>query len=636
MFSFLDVSRRRNGAKEKEYVERESMIKLGIYQPEGLSQTIFKERYAIHPEETWSEASKRLASHVARAEPDKTRQGMAESFYEAIVTNKFMPGGRIWYGSGRNRAQLLNCFVIPTSDSREGWGKTVHDVIVVSGMGGGVGINCSPIRPRGSSINGTGGIATGAVSLMNMVNSVGDELVAGGGRRIALMLDLNLTHPDMQEFIDAKLNKHRLNNANVSIIIDKRMDAKTFTSKVRDAQDFDLVWGGSHHGKTNAKELWNKIVQNAWSSGEPGVLNGDLANRESNISYYKPLVSTNPCGEIWLEEYGCCDLGALVLPRFIKSDQVFDWTNLRNTIHIAVRFLDNVLSVNEYPLPEIRENCNNTRRIGLGIMGLHDMLLKLGYQYSSNSARVFVNELMDFIKREAYQASIDLAIEKGPFPAYQEEFLNSGFVQRAIPDYLKDRIKLNGIRNCAILTIAPTGTTAMVANVSTGIEPIFAAAYNRRFYRPTSDGSRALDKELVINPMWGEFEAKGQLDLLEGAYDISPENHFEMQRICQNHIDNATSKTINLPNNYKVDSLSDLWLHYLPDLKGTTFYRAGSRGEEPLQAIPLQIARNMITKDAKLSSIAETNSMDCVGDSCAVPTELKPHIEERTNIIQYV
>jgi ribonucleoside-diphosphate reductase alpha chain len=610
------------------------------FQPTGLSETIFKERYAIHPDESWDEASNRLATHVAKAENDTIRQGVAEEFYEEIVTNRFMPGGRIWYGSGRNRAQLLNCFVVPTSDSREGWGKTIHDVIVISGMGGGVGLNCSPIRPRGSRINGTGGIATGAVSLMNMINAVGDELVAGGGRRLALMLDLNLTHPDMPEFISAKLDKKRLNNANVSVVIDKRMNTETFVSKVQNNKDFDLTWGGSTYGKQNARELWAKIVENAWNSGEPGVLNGDVANRESNIWYYKPLISTNPCGEIWLEEYGCCDLGALVLPRFVNDLGYIDWYQLKRSIHTAVRFLDNVLSVNEYPLPEIRDNCNNVRRIGLGIMGLHDLLIQLGYRYSSREAKDFVDQLMHFIKVESYNASINLAIEKGPFPAFDKEgFLNSGFVKRALPEYIKKDIEINGIRNCAILTIAPTGTTGMVANVSTGIEPIFAPAYWRRFYRPTPDGSRQLDRELVINPWWSKLEEQGKsIDVLEGAYDVSPLDHFEMQRICQNHIDNATSKTINLPNNYKVDSLSELWLEYLPYLKGTTFYRAGSRGEEPLEAIPLAEAQRLMKENAQSAeaSVSEQNAMDCVGGACEVPEHLKPKVENREGAIQFI
>lgn len=609
---------------------------------EGISQTIFKEKYAIHPEETWENASLRLANHVAKAEPDNIREGIVEEFNEEIVTNRFMPGGRIWYGAGRNRAQLLNCFVLPTSDSREGWGKSLNDVVIVSGMGGGVGINCSPIRPRGSSIRGTGGYATGAVSLMKMINGIGDELVSGGSRRIALMLDLNLTHPDMPEFIDAKLDRGQLTNANVSVIIDKRMNAETFIDKVNSGEDFDLAWGGSTHGKQNAKELWEKIVTNAWSSGEPGVLNGDLANRESNISYYKPLVSTNPCGEIWLEEYGCCDLGALVLPRFLNDFGVFNWAQFARTITTAVRFLDNVLSVNEYPLPEIRDNCNTLRRIGLGIMGLHDLLIAMGYQYSSREAKDFVDQLMHFIKIQAYEASIDLAKEKGPFPAYQDDFINSGFVQRAIPAYLQEKIRTYGIRNCALLTIAPTGTTGMVANVSTGIEPIFAPAYFRRFNRPAPDGSTYRDKELVINPWWNKLELEGKdTSVLQGAYDIDPFDHFEIQRICQKHIDNATSKTINLPNNYSVDSLSDLWLEFLPELKGTTFYRAGSRGEEPLEAIPLKEANeylryrfsNLVTPEA---SIAEQNSMDCPDGVCEIPENLRPKIEDRKEVINFV
>ena len=597
------------------------------YKPEGLAETIFKERYTIHPEETWEEASRRLARHVSSPEVNGAKPVIEEQFYEEIVTNRFMPGGRIWYGSGRPRAQLLNCFVVPTSDSREGWGKTIHDVIVVSGMGGGVGINCSPIRPRGSRISGTGGVATGAVSLMQMINAVGDVLVSGGGRRLALMLDLNITHPDMPEFLDKKLDRKELTNANISVIVDKRLSSEALVKKVRKGETFDLMWGGTSTGKVNAKEIWEKIVQNAWNSGEPGILNGDLANKESNLWYYKPLISTNPCGEIWLEEYGSCDLGALVLPRFVSDSGDIDWDGLRSTIHTAIRFLDNVLSVNEYPLPEIRENNHNVRRLGLGIMGLHSMLIKLGYRYSESGP--FVEGLMEFIKTEAYMASIDLAIEKGPFGAYDERFLDSGFTRRALSSSIRSRIRKKGIRNCALLTIAPTGTTGMVSNVSTGIEPLFAPAYWRRFYRPTPDGSRQLDKELVIDPLWDQVEDQS---VLEGAYDIDPEAHFEIQRICQKHIDNAVSKTINLPENYPVESLSDLWLEYLPDLKGSTFYRAGSRGEEPLEAIPLEEAKRLYREKAHAShaTMEEQSIMDCPDGSCDIRTPHTDMVEERT------
>lgn len=615
-------------------------MQTSIYQPTGLSETIFKERYTIHPEESWDNASRRLARHVAGAEVSETRASVEESFYEEIATNRFMPGGRIWYGAGRPRAQLLNCFVLGGSsnlDSREGWGKAIHDTIVISGMGGGVGINCSPIRPRGSKIYGTGGVATGAVSLMEMINAVGDVLVGGGGRRLALMLDLNISHPDVIEFLDKKLDKNQLRNANVSVIIDKKVNSQTFVSKVRNKEQFDLVFNNQTHGSVWANEIWEKIVNNAWTSGEPGVLNGDLANRENNIYYYKPLISTNPCGEIWLEEYGCCDLGAIVLPRFVDDFGHFDFKAFDKTINVAVRFLDNVLSVNEYPLPEIRDNCNNVRRIGLGIMGLHSMLIKMGLRYSSEAARDFVDKLMHHLKVKSYEASIELAIEKGPFPAFDAQMVRSGFIKRALPDRIKESIKTNGIRNCALLTIAPTGTTGMVANVSTGIEPLFAPAYWRRFYRPTSDGSRVLDKELVVDPLWTDLEAQGKdVSVLEGAYDVSPEGHFEIQRICQTHIDNATSKTINLPNNFSVESLSDLWLEYLPNLKGTTFYRAGSRGEEPLEAIPLIQAQKMLRqkRNYELASITELNSLDCPDGVCEIPEELKPHIDSKESVFQ--
>lgn len=598
-----------------------------IYKPEGLSNTIFEERYTIHPNESWDNASRRLAYHVSKDEIEKEKH--FESFYEEIVTNRFMPAGRIWYGAGREKAQLLNCFVVPTEDSREGWGKTIHDVIVVSGMGGGVGINCSPIRPRGSLIKGTGGVATGAVSLMQMINGVGDVLVSGGGRRLALMLDLDINHPDIPEFLDKKLDKNELKNANVSVVLNDRH----FIDALKNNEEHYFSWDGEIQGGTDSRALWNKLVQNAWSSGEPGVLNGFLANQENNLWYYKPLVSTNPCGEIWLEEYGCCCLGALVLPRFIDSYGNFKYHELEQTIRTAVRFLDNTLSINEYPLPEIRKNCLDVRRIGLGVMGLHSMLIQMGMRYSSSFASIFIDSLMDFIKVTAYKASIELAKEKGAFPAFSPKMVESGFIQRAIPEEIRNNIIQHGIRNCALLTIAPTGTTGMVSNVSTGIEPLFAPAYWRRFYRPTPDGSRQLDKELVVDPLWDTLEHEGKdISVLEGAYDISPEQHFNVQQICQRHIDNAVSKTINLPESYPVDSLADLWLEYLPSLKGTTFYRAGSRGEEPLEAIPLEEAKKLVaTKEHKHAEINEQNSFDCPDGVCEVPDSLKPTFGDEGN-----
>ncbi len=524
-----------------------------------------------------------------------------------------MPGGRIWYGSGRPKAQLLNCFVLPTEDSREGWGQTLSDVIVVSGTGGGVGINVSPIRPRGSEIRGTGGVATGAVSLMQMIDRVGDVLVAGGGRRLALMLALPATHPDIEEFLNVKLDLNQLRNANISVILD--FDPAEFTRLVNENEDLELAFGGRPTGRTiSARWLWERLVNNAWASGEPGVLNSFEANRMSNLWYYAPLISTNPCGEIWLEAYGACDLGALVLPRFVQDGQL-DWDALDSTIRMAVRFLDDVLTVNQYPLPQIKDNCEKVRRLGLGVMGLHSMLLELGMRYSSPEAHEFLDHLFSVIKNTAYDASINLAIEKGPFPVYDERFLQSGFC-KTLKRGIRNKIKEHGIRNCAVLTLAPTGTTSMVAGVASGIEPLFAPVYWRRYYAKTDDGRRKLEKELVVTPEFQEYGA-----LAEGAYDISPRDHFEVQKIVQQHIDNAVSKTINLPKDFPQESLADLWLEYLPYMKGSTFYREGSRGEEPLEYVPLAQIPSILAENQGIVdfNVAEQSIMDCVSGSCDLP-----------------
>jgi len=573
------------------------------FQPVGLGATIFTERYARHEEETWDEACKRVATHVAAAEEDSDH--WSTRFHQQLTDGLFMPGGRIWYGAGRPKAQLLNCFVLPAADSREGWGKALSDTLVVSGLGGGVGINASPVRPRGTPIRGTGGEATGAVSFMQLINGIGEVIRGGGGRRMALMLCLNLSHPDVPEFLDAKLDRGELTNANVSVVLD--LDPAEFAKRVREGGTIPLSWAGSVISEVDAGDLWARLVQNAHESGEPGVLNGWLANAENNIWYHKPLVSTNPCGEIWLESYGCCDLGALVLPRFVNDGEL-DWDALDESVRLGVRFLDDVLTVNHYPLPEIKQNCEDVRRIGLGVMGLHSMLMELGVKYSSKQALEVVDKLFAFIKHTAYDESCNLAIEKGPFPAYSPKLLESGYMKR-MKRGIRNKIKERGLRNCALLTIAPTGTTGMVQGVTTGIEPLFAPAYYRR--RWVGDIKA---KSLVVS---NEYARHG--DLAEGAYDVPVEQHFAMQKVVQNHIDNAVSKTINLPADYPVEELSEVWLRYLPQLKGTTLYRAGSRGEEPMEALPISEAQEAAAMvEAQTGLTMEQYAMDCVDGVCEV------------------
>ena len=562
------------------------------YQPTGLASTIFSKRYAIHETETFPEASDRVAYHVAQAEQGENIAKWKAQFSNVLRKNLFFPGGRIWYGSGRPKGQLLNCFVIPTADSREGWGKSVSDMIVISGTGGGIGMNGSPIRPRGSQINGSGGTATGAVSLMKIQNAAGDVIKAGGGRRVAIMFALNHTHGDIVEFLDTKLDKGELTNANVSVNFDE--NPETFFKAVKEETDWELKFRGKAVGKVPAKTLWHKIVKNALAGGEPGMLNGYLANKMSNIHYIAPLICTNPCGEIWLSAYDNCCLGAVVLPRFVDAEKkTIDWDLLREVVGTGVRFLDNVLTVNNYPLPEIKASASDIRRIGLGVTGLHDMLLLMGIKYASAPGLEMVDKVMGFIKNAAYEASIELAKEKGAFPKFDpEQHLKSGFIKTLKPS-LREKIREFGVRNCALLTIAPVGTGSMVCGinndicgVSSGIEPMFAPAYWRKY----RDGEK-LAKEVVVHPLFKWFMENGKsVKHFQGSHDIKIRDHFEMQRTVQRHLDNACSKTINLPQEVKESELSELYMEYFPDLKGVTVYPEGSREDQPLTPMDLETA----------------------------------------------
>lgn len=588
-----------------------------VFVLDDLGEKTFKRSYAFEENETWGMAAIRVAEHVAAAEEGEKRRKWFNRFRKEIESNRFMPGGRIWYGSGRPKAQLLNCFVVPISDSREGWGDYLRESLIISGTGGGVGTNFSPVRPFGSEVKGTGGHATGPVSVMRMDDAVGKELVAGGNRRMAKMWCLNINHPDVLSFLSCKLEDGNLSNGNISVVMN--IDPSEFVRLVEEDGDLELEWSNRKSGKTiKARLLWDKIVDHAWLNGEPGVLNGFHANAMNNIYYHKPLISTNPCGEIWLESYGCCDLGHLVLPRFV-DDGVVDWVGLEETVRVAVRFLDNVLTVNQYPLQKIKENCEETRRIGLGVMGLHSMLLKMGIKYSSDEAIEFVDRLFAFIKNTAYDTSINLAIEKGPFPAFSPEFCESGFMKTMKPALVR-KVREYGIRNCALLTVAPTGTTGIVSGVSTGIEPLMAPVYWRTIVKDTdTKNGNVKERILVVEPEYEQYP-----EIVEGASDISVERHFMMQAVVQKHVDNAVSKTINLPNDYPIDALSDIWLEYLPQLKGTTFYRWGSRVDEPFSPVIMAEVEETLasTPEAMISRKSRTkeqNTMDCISGACEVP-----------------
>jgi len=416
---------------------------------------------------------------------------------------------------------------------------------------------------------------------MQMIDRVGDVLRGGGGRRLALMLALNINHPDVNEFINVKLNREELTNANVSIVLPTGYGASELIRDVEKGNEIAPMHRGAPTGGQgmDAAELWETIVANAWASGEPGVLNGALANEQSNIWYHKPLVCTNPCGEIWLEEYGSCCLGALVLSRFVNDSGDTDWDALDRVIRIAVRFLDNVLTVNDYPLNEISEDSREVRRLGLGVMGLHTYLLKKKLKYASTRGVNEVDSLFKFVKNTAYDESTTLAAEKGSFPAYSPQLLDSGFA-KTLKRGIRSKIRTHGLRNAALLTVAPTGTTGMVHGVTTGIEPVMSARYLRRYN--TEEGQDAVVVE--------DWHTTAFPDHIEDASNMHPEDHFKMQEVVQKHVDNAVSKTINLPTDFPKEELSALWLKYLPSIKGSTFYRWGSRENEPIQPLGTTVA----------------------------------------------
>ncbi len=584
--------------------------------PTGFSETIFKTRYSFTDDESWQDACIRVATQMASAENPDKQKIYRQKFYSVLSENQFCPGGRIWYNSGRTNPQLLNCFVLnPTKDSREGWARSASDMISTSMTGGGCGDDFSDVRPRGALIGNHRGVAPGAVELMRLIDACAKPVRNGGQRRVALMFSLDLDHPDIEEFLNAKLTQGELTFANVSV---RSKGTKAFIKAVKDDGDWELFWKGKYKKTVKARDLWNTIVQNAYNSAEPGFLNWELVEQESNIYYIEPLVTTNPCGEIALSAYDCCCLGHLVLFRFIKDGDI-DYHQLGDTIRLAVRFLDNVLTVNHFPLPEMKTKSSQLRRIGLGTTGLADTLAMLGYRYGSEDGNKFIDKLYRFISKAAYEASVLLAVEKGAFPLCNpEKHVESGFMKR-MPAKIKSLVLEHGIRNCALLTQAPTGTISILSNnCSSGIEPMFAPAYERRYWV-----GEERKMELVFHPLFEQFMREGKnVDHFVGSYDLTVRDHMEVQKIIQKHIDNAVSKTINIPQDFPIEEVEKVWLEYLPHLKGTTFYRESTRGfvtkegkveEPPLKAIPLKEAKKRFKETHKVES---AQVMECPNGVC--------------------
>jgi len=548
-----------------------------------------------------AQVRRRVANALASCEKPEIQQDVEDDFYR-ILLDYFIPGGRILAGAGLDTLTLQNCFVLPgAEDSRTGVFDRAKEMAETHSRGGGVGINLSSLRPRYAHVKGVNGISSGAVSWGQIFNLSTGLIEQGGSRRGATMLMIDDWHPDVFEFIQAKRTAGAFENANMSVCI-----SDAFMEALDADGDWNLVfpetgdpiydekWTGNlqqwqEDGGTvrvydtvKARDIWSLLIESAWASAEPGLHFLERSNKMSNSWYFAPLVATNPCGEQPLEAYGVCTLGALDLSKFISASGVgMNWAMLTSVIQTAVRFLDNVIDVNNYHLPEIEVNHRGNRRIGLGTMGLGELLLRLGIKYGSDESVSFINTLYQFIAEQAYHTSVNLAMEKGAFSMYDERMLNSGFME-AMPISVRERVRTHGIRNVCLLTQAPTGTTGTMMGTSTGIEPYYSWQYTR---------TSRLGVHVEVVPALKELGLKisDLPDYCVTAQDLDPDEHVKVQAAIQRWTDSAISKTTNAPSNYSIAQTDRLYRNaYAMGCKGVTIYRDKSRHEQVLSSIDEQ------------------------------------------------
>ena len=545
---------------------------------------VLRTRYLMKDEkgnviESPEDMFRRVARSIARVEKHYNEDAdyWQESFFNLMTSLKFLPNSPALMNAGKSRGQLAACFVLPVEDSMKSIFDTLKNAALILQSGGGTGFSFSRLRPKADIVRSTGGIASGPVSFMRIYNMATDVIKQGGARRGANMGILRIDHPDILEFIQVKRNERELNNFNISVAV-----TDAFMEVLKRDQEYDLInpRSGEVVGRLRAKIVFDEIVESAWETGDPGLIFVERINSANPTPHLGQIESTNPCGEQPLLPYEACILGSMNLSKYVK-DGVIDYYSLGSDIRIAIRFLDDSIDANIYPLPEIERMHRGNRKIGLGVMGWADMLILLRIPYNHSKAFELASRIMKFISGKSREASAELAEKRGVFPNFKGSIYDAPAMPR--------------VRNATTTTIAPTGTLSLVAGCSSGIEPLFAIAYKRlvldtelneinQYFLEVAQKMGFYTDE-VMNKVIKSGNLKGIKEipkdirrLFKTALEIPPEDHIEMQIAFQEYTDNAVSKTINLPNRAKKESVAKAFLlAYEKGLKGITIFRYGAK-----------------------------------------------------------